>query len=357
VHEMAAAVNGQIVTEDGDYDHRRLTTIYSDHDLPEHYASGQPATLHRSSLQRQCDSKAPEGLLIETRRTQEFDGRLTAFVLSGGGSLGALQVGMLHALLEAGIRPDLVVGTSIGALNAAFLAGHLDLEGIEAMTEFWYSVQRRDVFRINPRNLVRGTLGNQNYLFSQLGLRSLITRAEFGFSRLEDAPLPVHVVATDLFSGNPVVLSRGDTVEALLASSAIPGVFTPVCVEGQMLIDGGVVANLPVRQALELGASRLFVLPAMFGAAVAAPTSALDMMQHSTTIATAALARRELQEASETAEVYVLPFPACGSVSMFDFSETSTLIEKAYLSSSSWVQNQGRLAFHTPPKNVALCAY
>ena len=72
---------------------------------------------------------------------------------------------MFHALLEASIR-------------------------IGAMTEFWYSVQRRDVFRINPRNLVRGTLGNQNYLFGQLGLRSLITRADFGFSRLEDAPIP-----------------------------------------------------------------------------------------------------------------------------------------------------------------------
>jgi NTE family protein len=248
-------------------------TIYTDHDLPEHDASGQPATLHRSSVERQCESKAPEAPLLKTKRTQEFDGQLTAFVLSGGGSLGALQVGMLHALLEVGIRPDLVVGTSIGALNAAFLAGHLDLDGVEAMTEFWYSVQRRDVFRINPRNLVRGTLGNQNYLFSQLGLRSLITRAEFGFSRLEDAPLPVHVVATNLLSGNPVVLSRGDTVDALLASSAIPGVFTPVSIDSEMLIDGGVVANLPVRQALELGASRLFVLPAMFGGAVAAPTA------------------------------------------------------------------------------------
>jgi hypothetical protein len=97
VHEMSAAVSGQIVTADGDYDHRRLTTIYTDHDLPEHDASGQPATLRRSSVDRQCENKAPEALLMETRRTREFDGQLTAFVLSGDEGLGALQVGMLHA--------------------------------------------------------------------------------------------------------------------------------------------------------------------------------------------------------------------------------------------------------------------
>jgi NTE family protein len=155
---------------------------------------------------------------------------------------------MLRALLEGGIRPDLVVGTSVGAINGAFAAGHLGLDGIGTMRRFWLSVQRSDVFHISPRQLVRGTLGNQNHLFSQRGLRSLITRAGIGFSRLEDAPIPLYVVATDLLRGDPVRLSHGDAVEALLASAAIPGVCYPVDIEGRTLIEGGVVANLPVRQ-------------------------------------------------------------------------------------------------------------
>ena len=264
----------------------------------------------------------------------------TAFVLGGGGSVGAVQVGMLRALLEAGIRPDLVVGTSIGALNGAFLVGHLDLDGMKEMKHFWNSVQRREVFPISPRNLVRGVLGHHNYLFTHLGLRSLITSADLGFSRLEEAPVDVHVVATDLVSGEPIVLSRGDTVEALLASAAIPGVFAPIVIDGRTLIDGGVVANLPVRQAVELGANRLFVLPAMVGGLVTAPRSAVDMMQHSTMIATSTLARTELKEVSAFAEVHVLPMPDGGGVSMFDFGVTSTLIERAYQLSSEWLEEE-----------------
>ena len=194
---------------------------------------------------------------------------------------------MLQALLKADIRPDFVVGTSIGALNGAFLVGHLDVEGMAALEQLWSSIHRRDVFRISPLHLVRGTFGSQNYLFSQLGLRSLITRAGLGFSRLEDAPVPIHVVATDVMTGDAVVLSEGDTIETLVASAAIPGVFSPVNIGGRTLIDGGVVANLPIRQALELGATRVFVLPAIFGGLASVPSSALDMMQHSTMIATA----------------------------------------------------------------------
>ena len=109
------------------------------------------------------------------RRVTRLDGQLTAFVLGGGGSRGAVQVGMLQALLKADIRPDFVVGTSIGALNGAFLVGHLDVEGMAALERLWNSIHRRDVFRISPPHLVRGTFGSQNYLFSQLGLRSLIS--------------------------------------------------------------------------------------------------------------------------------------------------------------------------------------
>ena len=101
----------------------------------------------------------------------------TAFVLGGGGSLGAAQVGMLRALLEVGVRPDFVVGTSIGSLNAAYLAGHLDPDGIESMAELWSTVRRADVFPLSVRSLVRGVMGHRNHLVDALGLRTLIRRA------------------------------------------------------------------------------------------------------------------------------------------------------------------------------------
>jgi NTE family protein len=249
---------------------------------------------------------------------------------------------MLRALLENDIRPDFVIGSSIGALNGAFAVSRLDLFGIAAMEEMWTTIHRRDVFRISPRHLVRGTLGSENHLFSHVSLRSLIERADIGFSRLEDAPIPLHAVATDLISGNAVVLSEGDAVEALVASAAIPGVFAPVTLRGQTLVDGGVVANLPVRQAFELGATKVFVLPAIFGGIESVPSSAIDVMQRSTMIATAALARRELEWASRFGEVHVLPLTPHGAYSMFDFDQTSELIRSGYTSSIAWLRGQKR---------------
>jgi NTE family protein len=261
----------------------------------------------------------------------------TAFVLGGGGNLGAVQVGMLYALVEAGIRPDIVVGTSIGALNGAYLAGHFDVEGIKRLGKIWSAVRRPDVFPVNVGGLVRGLVGRRDHLFEELHLSALIKRAEIGFVRLEDAPIPVHVVATDLLNGDPVVLSSGDTVEALLASAAIPGVFTPVTVGGRVLVDGGLVANLPVTQAVDLGATRLFVLPTMSDTITSVPRTAVEMMQRSMTIATSAPIRRALAHAAENAEIHLAPVPTIGMPSMFDFGETSALIESAYLGAASWL--------------------
>ncbi|HWD51439.1 MAG TPA: patatin-like phospholipase family protein [Acidimicrobiales bacterium] len=260
----------------------------------------------------------------------------TAFVLGGGGSLGAVQAGMLYALFEAGIRPDFIVGTSIGSLNGAYLSGHFDLQGIESLSELWSSVRRPDVFRINVRSLLGGVVGYRDHLFDELGLRALIDRAELGFDRLEQAPVPVHAVATDILSGSSVVLSNGDTTQALLASAAIPGVFPPVAVGDWLLVDGGVLANLPVLQAMELGATRLYVLPTTAGGIATVPSGAIDMMQRSMMITTGALDRGALARAAASVEVHILPLPMT-QVSMFDFGQTSVLVEGAYLSTAAWL--------------------
>jgi predicted acylesterase/phospholipase RssA len=198
-------------------------------------------------------------------------GTQPTFVLSGGGNLGALQVGMLQALVERGINAGLIVGTSIGAINGALYAGHPDLEGIAAIARLWRSLRRRHVLKPHVSTLTRGLLGASDYFFDSRGLEAIVD-ACVSFGRLEDAPIPLAVVATDVAAGSPVVLERGDTTVALLASSAVPRLFPPVRIGNRMLIDGASVADVPLQEALALGARDIYVLattPLQVGRAIA----------------------------------------------------------------------------------------
>src|SRR4051812_38925601 len=187
----------------------------------------------------------------------------TAFVLSGGASLGATQAGMLQALYERDIRPDLYVGTSAGALNAAFAAGRPSTtDAAVELQRTWLELTRSQVFPASPLTAALGALGVRDHAFPPSGLQRVIER-HCDFARLEDAAVPVHVVAADVLTGEEVLLSDGPVVDALLASAAIPGVFPPVARDGRLLMDGGIVDNAPIEPAVELGADRVFVLPAM----------------------------------------------------------------------------------------------
>lgn len=259
----------------------------------------------------------------------------TVFVLGGGGNLGAVQVGMLHALVEAGFTPDAIVGTSIGALNGAFFAGHGDLAGVEALRELWLTVRRQDVFPTNMRSIARGLFHSQNHLFGAEALRALVLRADIGFSRLEQAPIALHVVATDLCRVEVAMLSTGDAVTALLASAAIPGLFPPVEIEGRTLVDGGVLANLPVAEAEELDPSVVFVLPATVDRTFCDPSNAIVMLQRAVAMAGLPDQRRALEEAGGRRRVTVLPVPEeAASLSLFDFKETERLIDDTRLLSA-----------------------
>src|ERR1700751_2894580 len=159
---------------------------------------------------------------------------LTAFVLAGGGSLGAVQVGMLAALTRRGIVPDLVVGASVGAINAAYYAAEPDERGVERLKRIWLGLRRTDVFPFSPLASVLGFFGKTDHLVPPAPLRSLI-ESELPYQRLEDARLPCYVGATDAREGTEVVLSSGPAVPALLASAAVPAVFPPVLLDGRFL--------------------------------------------------------------------------------------------------------------------------
>src|SRR3954453_22589983 len=187
----------------------------------------------------------------------------TAFVLSGGASLGATQAGMLQALYERDIRPDLFVGTSAGALNAAFAAGRPSTVAAAIQVQrIWLGLTRSQVFPASPLTAALGALGARDHAFPPSGLQRVIER-HCDFARLEDAAVAVHVVAADGLTSGEVLLSHGPVVDALLASAAIPGVFPPVARGGRLLTDGGIVNNAPITHAVELGADRVFVLSAM----------------------------------------------------------------------------------------------
>jgi predicted acylesterase/phospholipase RssA len=185
----------------------------------------------------------------------------TAFVLSGGASLGALHAGMLQALYERGIEPDVLVGTSAGALNAAFIASRPQtVATARQLGRIWRSLQREEIFPVNLSALVGGVCGRRDHLVPDRGLRRLVRRY-IGFDDLAEATVPLHVVTFDLAEGREVLLSEGPALDSVAASASIPGVFPPVQIGDRLLIDGGVVNNCPISHAVELGADRIFVLP------------------------------------------------------------------------------------------------
>ena len=209
----------------------------------------------------------------------------TAFVLSGGGSLGAVQVGMLQALGERGVVPDLLVGTSAGAINAAFVGGHgMGAAALLELAGLWRSLRRRDVFALRPLHGVLAVAGVRPSLFSAEPLRRLVG-ANLGYRDLLDAGVELHLVTTDLSSGQEVMLSSGDAASAVVASAAIPGVFPPVCRAGRLLVDGGIAEHTAIRHAIDRGADEVYLLPTGFPCAlVAAPTTAVGVALQALTL-------------------------------------------------------------------------
>jgi predicted acylesterase/phospholipase RssA len=164
------------------------------------------------------------------RRERAMSSRSTrvTFVLSGGGSLGAVQAGMLHALYENGVKPDMIVGTSAGAINGAFIASRAQsVDTALELAAIWRGLRRGDVFPLRPLSGLLGFLGSHDHVVPQSGLRSLVG-AHLQRERLEDMLIPLHVVAVDVISGEELLLSSGPAQAAVLASAAIPGVLPPV---------------------------------------------------------------------------------------------------------------------------------
>jgi NTE family protein len=275
----------------------------------------------------------------------------TAFVFAGGGSLGAVEVGMLRELLAHGERADLVVGASAGAINAAYFAGRPDAAGVAALAEIWGQIRRRDIMPLTMLGLFRMILSRRQHLVESAGLRALLRR-NLPFTQLEDASLPLSVVATDLLSGDEVILDRGPVVEAVLASAAIPGVFPPVELNGRQLVDGGVANNTPVSVAVRSGAQRIIVLPAGFACALQhPPRNVIAQAMHALTLLIARQLVNDIRAYSPQAAIHVIP-PLCPlNTSPYDYSQCGRLIELAAERTRLWLQ-EGGLDVPTLPSSL-----
>lgn len=264
-----------------------------------------------------------------------------AFVLSGGASLGSIQVGMLAALQEAAIRPDLIVGSSVGALNGAWLAGHPG-QPVDELAATWRGLSRSDVFPAAPLFGLAGFAGLRRGFVGNHRLRRLI-EANLTFARIEDSPIPLHIVVTDVVDAADVRLSGGDIVPAVLASAAIPGVFPPVEIAGRTYMDGGVVNNTPISHAVELGADTIWVLPTGWSCALASPPKgALGMALHGLNVLVQQRLAVDIAHYSTLdIDLRVLPPPCPVTTSPADFGHAGRLIEVAHDAAAAWLSGPG----------------
>jgi NTE family protein len=260
-----------------------------------------------------------------------------AFVLSGGGSLGSVQVGMLQALAAHGVEPDLVVGTSVGALNSAWVATHQWPDGLDGLVSLWHGIRRHHVFPIQPLTGLLGFSGRRNYLVPSDNLERLL-RSHLNVERIEQALIPLSVVATEVESGLEVLLSQGELVPALLASAAIPGIFPTVRIEDHDLFDGGVADNTPIAHAVSLGASVVWVLPTGYACALSRPPrNVFGMLLHMLTLFIEQRLIIDVAHFENEVELHLLP-PLCPlAVSPFDFSSTAELIDRARDATMRWL--------------------
>lgn len=250
-----------------------------------------------------------------------------AFVLPAGGSTGAVQVGILRALAERGILPDVVVGCSVGALNATFFALDPGVERARELTRVWQMLGRRDIFGTGRARTLARIIRRHDHIYDAGPLRSLI-RSLVPIDELADATIPVHVVTTDLDLGLARWWTKGPAHELLYASACLPGLFPPAVIEGRRHVDGGVLEPIPVTRAVDTDASVIYVLSENFGPGQDGPSrkGALDVLLRSFGVSRYARLPDPASLARAGQRVIVVPGAPVVGIDITDFSHTCRLI-------------------------------
>jgi NTE family protein len=280
-----------------------------------------------------------DDVVVLPAHSQGQDGPV-AVVLSSGANMGAVQVGVLRALVEHGVRPDLVVGCSIGALNGAALAQDPSPDGVAHIEDVWRTADQRGIL---PRPWLPPAVAlvrRGEAMSSRDGLRRLIARSVSARS-FADLTVPLHCVATDVDACGEAWFSEGPLVDALLASAAIPAMFPPVTIDGRRYIDGAVVNEVPIHRAVALGARTVYVVEVgpltvpWEGSSGSRPLSAAIEAYW---IARRHRFRRELEAVPDDVVVHLMPHGDPPRLRLGDFSQSATLIDAAYRASAAYLE-------------------
>jgi NTE family protein len=215
---------------------------------------------------------------VPGRQFPQRSARRAALVLGGGGTFGVIQAAYIHAAIEAGFRPDVVVGTSVGALNGAWVALHPDQP--DELLRIWLGLDHLKLVRVNPfrmaSKLVRKPLAlSQNHVVPQL------IETHLGSKTFDDARLPLAIVATNLSRGAKHVFREGSLHDAILASTAIPAVFDPVELDGELFVDGGLSASVDLATAVEMGATEILAIDLTPPPSTVRPKTVLGVLKQS----------------------------------------------------------------------------
>lgn len=267
----------------------------------------------------------------------------TAFVLGGGGLLGAVEVGMLRALFEHEVKPDLVLGTSVGALNGLVVASDPSIAVIDRLLDLWRSVgESNEVYSAGTWRQVSRAMRTGTHLHSAKPLRERLEQ-EFGGVTFADLDVEFQCCAASIERAAEHWFTEGQVVPAVMASAAVPGLLPPARVGGEHYLDGGIVNSIPLARAVQLGADRVFVLQVgRIDRPLKAPRKPWEVARVSFEIARRHRFVRELAELPEGVAAHVLP--AAGSTrddSAFAYRDTSQVarrIESAYDASRAYLE-------------------
>lgn len=280
----------------------------------------------------------------------------TAFVLGGGGVLGAVEVGMLRALFERGITPDLVLGTSIGALNGAMVARQPDLSVIDKLTDLWQTAgsSGAEVYGDSPLRTVRRAVSTGTHLWSAEPLHQALVD-EFGDLTFEELPVRFQVCAASIERAAEHWFDSGPLVDAVVASAAVPGLLPPAKVGDEHYLDGGIVNSIPLGRAVQLGASRVFVLQVgRIDRPLTVPRRPWEVARVSFEIARRHRFNRELAELPASVEAHVLPARGTSGkddslLGSRDFSGVQQRIDDTYAASAAYLdENLGPVTASDP---------
>ncbi len=271
---------------------------------------------------------------------------MIAFALSGGGNRGPLQVGAMAVLFEHGIRPDFLVGTSAGAINAAYVAARGPDADMDELASLWHQARRDIVYPGNPLSIAWRVLIGADSLFPSYGMRQLIERnLPAGVRTFGDLRMPCYLTAVDLRTSRLYVFGDdpdAPLVDAIVASASVPGIHPPVDYRGLQLVDGGVVATVPASIAMDKGATTIYVINVGYGGEKREPVHGLvNVLKRTldTFLAQSILDDIDRAAANPDVDLHHIHIPAFDDLPFYDFDHIDEMVEAGRQAAEAYLAN------------------